>query len=83
MLYFICIVRLNVNDVLLFCYSNQRLTDFGFQQVELMDPQRTGLKHTDYYLRSENNASTPSLAVVDGSKFLRITFRCVEVKKKF
>ena len=53
-----------------------------FQQVELMDPQKTDLKHTDNYLCSENNSSTSYLAVSDGSKFPKITFRCVEIEVK-
>ena len=50
-----------------------------------MDPQKTNSKHTDNYLCSENNPSTPFLAVLDGSKFPERTFRCleVEVKKDF
>ena len=46
---------------------------------------KTDLKHTDYYLFSENNASTLFLALLDGSKLSEITF-CfaeVEVKKDF
>ena len=43
---------------------------------------KTGLKHTNYYLFSENNASTSFLALLDGSKFFEINFRCVEVEVK-
>ena len=46
-----------------------------------MDPQRTDLKHTDDYVCSKNNASTPFLAVLDSSKFLEVTLLVAEVKK--
>ena len=78
--YFRCLVRLNANNFLLLSCSFQPAF---YQQVEQMDPRRTALKHTDYYLCSENNVSTPFLAVLDGSKFLEITFLYVEVKKDF
>ena len=48
-----------------------------------MDRQRTDLKPTYNYLCLENNALTPFLAVLDGSKFPEITFRCVEMEKDF
>ena len=48
-----------------------------------MDPQRTDLKHTDDYLCSENNASTPFLAVLNDKKFLEVTLLGATVKKGF
>ena len=50
-----------------------------------MEHQKINLKHTDYYLCSENNASIPFSAVLNDSEFLEITSCCfeVEVKKDF
>ena len=43
---------------------------------------RTDLKHTEYYVCSGNSALTPILAVSDGTKFLEITYRCVDTEAK-
>ena len=43
---------------------------------------RTDLKHTDYYLCSKNNATTPFLILLGDSKFLEITFRCIKIEAK-
>ena len=58
----------NVNDFLL------------FQQVEHMNPQRTNLKHMEYYLCLKYNRSTLFLGLLDDRKFLETTFRCLKLK---
>ena len=44
----------------------------AISMVKQMDPQITDVKHTDYYLYSENNVLNPFLAVLDGRKFFEL-----------
>ena len=54
----------------------------NFLLFSCIDSQNTDLKQIDYYLFSQNNASTLFLALLDGCKFFEVTFRCVEVEVK-